>query len=679
GVVKVEVSVNDGPWRPATGSATWAFPLQVTEGRYQIRTRATDAVDNVEASAAAMTVYVDATAPTATIAAAAVPALPRRALDNQWEVTLQGSITDPALSGAATPGSGVAPATVEVLLQGQDNGPEGNDWQRATVQGTTWRLPYRFNAGVLDPTGTFTATLRAEDVMGNQTTTSDSSFDVDITGPQVLGSAPLGQLELITDTRTITGTATETGAYGLQDVAVAFRSIEQVVALSGTVLLLPFDERPGSLWHPDGTPNRYDARCADAAVCPQAGEDGRIDQAVRFNNGALAEVPTEDAFDFSGAESFSVQTWLRTATADGTRTLLSKRAPSGQGYALQLRDGSATLVLNDVVVSGGADLRDDRWHHVMAVVDRTTGRATLYVDGVEQGDAAFTGSTANSSALQIGGTSSEPAQAWSGLLDQVLILERALLAEEVPTLVAAANVLWHPATLARRGTAGPETWTVQVPEGLEGAYQIDLRGVDRLGNRAQSANAWRGTIDTTAPRVRITATDTGASYVDTVSNVRMHAIAFTCAAIDRSLSESTFDCPGNAIQPASRSFERNPELEALFPDRVVRDGLTNSYTLWVPATELGATLRACDVFEHCATDSATAVLDAVPDPNAPRAVVVAPTHGRYVAADGTVHVALVATSAQPLRKVELLLGNTVAATLNFDQDDAVTTIQRTVA
>ena len=72
---------------------------------------------------------------------------------------------------------------------------------------------------------------------------------------------------------------------------------------------------------------------------------------------------------------------------------------------------------------------------------------------------------------------------------------------------------WLPAGVAGPGNGVTQTtWSHTVPgssdgldpNGLEGIYQIDLRGSDMLGNRNDDLETWaqwRGEIDTLAPRV----------------------------------------------------------------------------------------------------------------------------------------------------------------------------------
>jgi len=58
-------------------------------------------------------------------------------------------------------------------------------------------------------------------------------------------------------------------------------------------------------------------------------------------------------------------------------------------------------------------------------------------------------------------------------------------------------------------------WSYDVPAGLEGAYQIDLRGRDNAGlldTSTNSRNVWNGEIDTLAPRVSIDRQVVGDKY-----------------------------------------------------------------------------------------------------------------------------------------------------------------------
>jgi hypothetical protein len=266
---------------------------------------------------------------------------------------------------------------------------------------------------------------------------------------------------------------------------------------------------------------------------------------------------------------------------------------------------------------------------------------------------------------------------------------------------AQLNRTWLPASVAQRG-AGVATsaWSFRVPSGLEDEYQIDLRGTDMLGNVLLTSNVWRGVIDTQAPRVVITGTRGASSWFDYNSGQQMYDVAFTCTATDRYLDETSFSCPAGGATPV-RAFDTNPVLQALFPDRTIRNGLTVSAAYWWPDPNLVIQASACDSYGHCTTNSSglqpagsgpaavnsatvnklavnsgTAVAAAA---GTPMAVVVAPTKGSFVAATGSLSVTVAAEAGATLKQVTISLDNNVVQTLNFAQTDAVTHTLRTVS
>lgn len=156
--------------------------------------------------------------------------------------------------------------------------------------------------------------------------------------------------------------------------------------------------------------------------------------------------------------------------------------------------------------------------------------------------------------------------------------------------------------------AASSAWSFQIPAGLEDIYQIDLRGTDRLGNVAISSNVWRGSIDTRDPRMVMSATNTGASYVDASINQRRYAIRFLCAAVDRNLNPRSFSCPGAGVAEAVRTFTGTAALQALFPDLTIVNGMALLWSAqWLTSAAPAITARACDTFGRCTTATSTGV------------------------------------------------------------------------
>ncbi len=102
---------------------------------------------------------------------------------------------------------------------------------------------------------------------------------------------------------------------------------------------------------------------------------------------------------------------------------------------------------------------------------------------------------------------------WRGGVDDVRVYARALSPLEVAALAQAG---WQAATLAQSGTGVKfSNWSAEVPDGVEGAFALDLRGADTAGHVSAAdlaAQTWSGNLDTLAPRVALTLTIGGGKY-----------------------------------------------------------------------------------------------------------------------------------------------------------------------
>lgn len=254
---------------------------------------------------------------------------------------------------------------------------------------------------------------------------------------------------------------------------------------------------------------------------------------------------------------------------------------------------------------------------------------------------------------------------------------------EIAALKTSVDRDWHAATLAQQGQGVLNTnFEMPVPASLEGQYQLDLRATDTLGNRLSSPAAWRGIIDTLAPRITVQGRFTGKSYFDANSNATRNEIAYVCAAEDRFLDEATFACCGNSITPPARTFENDPIIAGLFPDLVIRDSLVNSYTSWERTTTPSATVSACDIYGNCTTQGlpvtgafATLAAAAITEPSA---VIVKPTDGSVIAGTSSISVTISAQSNVALKTVLVRLGTQTVVTLSFAKASTVTQFQKTI-
>ena len=152
--------------------------------------RATDLLGNVGAASATLFLAVDTTAPALTITTPAGTRKPTKSATGQWQVSLDGTVTD---------GAGVNAGDLLVkLTQGSGVGlPQSQ--QAATFNGTnpisgnSWTINYLLDPGLYDPTGSYTVTVQATDKVGNTSVPLERVIHLDATGPVAALSAAASQ------------------------------------------------------------------------------------------------------------------------------------------------------------------------------------------------------------------------------------------------------------------------------------------------------------------------------------------------------------------------------------------------------------------------------------------------------------------------------------------------------
>ena len=110
--------------------------------------------------------------------------------------------------------------------------------------------------------------------------------------------------------------------------------------------------------------------------------------------------------------------------------------PSGGNHYLRfrLRTSNTSTLIGDDIAAG--ILSTGTWTHTVAVYDGTNMK--LYKDGVEVGSLAKSGTIATSSSVDVAignqPDSTTGRRPWDGLIDEVMVFDRALSAEEVTFL-----------------------------------------------------------------------------------------------------------------------------------------------------------------------------------------------------------------------------------------------------
>ncbi|MBC8450428.1 MAG: hypothetical protein H8D78_22055, partial [Chloroflexi bacterium] len=437
GVALVELSVN-GTWgsppnrmdvppcQDATGGTAWCPTFIPTgEGAYTLQTRATDLVGNRETPAHTYTIYVDDTPPTVSTSlqdGALVGAILHPTLQNTWMAPLSGTVSDPALVGGA-PGSSVAPDGVWVTLLDPQGGVAGRGAQMATVADNTWSVDYALLGAM--PTGRYTVTVQAKDKVGNEGTTNLGSIQVDATG----SGAEL-------DARSVP-TTTISSRISINGL------VSELPLLSKTLLRLHLEEEAGAATFYDSSGYANHGTCS-GGTCPVAGQTGKYGRALQFDGAdKVVRIPHSEINELG--KNFSVAAWINPSQLSGVqRIVATARTNSNNGFGFGASGTNlrfTTFGVKDYTLTG-IGLQTNRWTHVAAVMD-SNNAVTFYVDGVARGAIAHTASlnVDTDDVLLIGATteagSGSTTARFNGLIDEVMVFDRALSADEVRALAQA--------------------------------------------------------------------------------------------------------------------------------------------------------------------------------------------------------------------------------------------------
>ncbi len=242
--------------------------------------------------------------------------------------------------------------------------------------------------------------------------------------------------------------------------------------------------------------------------------------------------------------SFTAAFWARRDSIGQYDLALSQGSSTPhQGLQLGFRNNNRfTCAFYADDLDTPASYTDTGWHHWACTYDAASGTRTLYRDGVrvaqDTADAAYQGTGPLYICMWVDGR-----HAYDGALDDVRIYPRALSALEIQALAAGG---WRTAALPE-GTGNGVVWTAQPPSGLEGSYRFDIRSEDCTGlidTSIHSQGAWRGEVDTLAPRVTITRTPVNGK------------LRYTATAEDYNLVEEGFSSPcGLGVFTTREPFE----------------------------------------------------------------------------------------------------------------------------
>ncbi|MCP4212237.1 MAG: hypothetical protein GY764_12270 [Halieaceae bacterium] len=622
-IEQVEVQMGGGAWEVAAGTESWTHLVAngaLDEGVQTIAARATDAAGNVSATATNQ-IILDRTPPAVDVAETILRTW--RDSQGRWQAPFSGSVSDPTVGGQA--GSGVS--ALEVLLHNEDE-LAGNGWQQGELSGAdSWSVDYilpGFGAegnSIANPSGAYTLTVRATDGVNNRTPTTDyhtARVTLDGAGPVITLDSPL-TTTIITTALTLSGQATDVST--VTAVEVNFTPAEQIAALSGSILHLPFDENGFTEYFPDQSGANNAAVC-DGAQCPTTGQGGQRDQGVLFQSNQRLVLEGVDLVD----SSFTLAAWAKRSQSGQFEALITQGTTErDRGLIFGFGDTDhfmCSFYSNDLDTD--ATYTDSDWHHWACTYDADTRQRTIYRDGEQVAQDTASANYAGSGTLFIGKRSDDSWQ-FEGTLDELTVHGRTLAAYEVANLYAYGQGVWESASISN--DTNP-IWSYTIPEGeagLEGIFQINVRGTDSLGNVTplSGQSVWRGEIDTRPPQLTYN--------TESDDNGSISSTKYECTSSDFNLDLDATCLP---VAPATLPEYRSGDITQTTYDEVnlwYATAITDTTRLYSidavrvysGTTDISMSLQTCDRYNHCTKATA----QPTPAPLAPRGVeVVAPSH-----------------------------------------------------
>lgn len=224
----------------------------------------------------------------------------------------------------------------------------------------------------------------------------------------------------------------------------------------GLVLRLSCDElRNNGALLPDATGSNNNGRATGVRYA----SGGRLNACCEFIGKKSSVLITNSPL--LECRQTTVCLWVKTDRADGPeRTLIERQAETG--YALRLVTGKEAgnigklrAIVAGKTMLGDVAVADNTWHHAALSIDGVN--AVLYVDGVAQKQRAALGAAFSTQGADLLlGASRVPADAknkdvtFEGMLDEVLLFNRALSEAEVKDAIAATKPKFTKQQVERR-------------------------------------------------------------------------------------------------------------------------------------------------------------------------------------------------------------------------------------
>jgi hypothetical protein len=162
---------------------------------------------------------------------------------------------------------------------------------------------------------------------------------------------------------------------------------------------------------------------------------GEVAAAFDLHGASYVQIPNAPALAQTNA--LTIEAWFF-ATALGGRVLDKNTAGGSDGYMLDTYQNKARMIVGTTSVSSPADLPTGVWTHIAGTYDGAA--VSVFVNGALAASAPRTGAIPTTTLPVRIGADSSGKNRFAGLLDEVVLYDRALTPAELATVVAGGSL-----------------------------------------------------------------------------------------------------------------------------------------------------------------------------------------------------------------------------------------------
>ncbi|MBN2591682.1 MAG: hypothetical protein JXA96_17585 [Sedimentisphaerales bacterium] len=212
------------------------------------------------------------------------------------------------------------------------------------------------------------------------------------------------------------------------------------------IFLKPNDEQEDTTksdilgyWSFDGNANDSSNNGNNGTVYGAILTEGISGSAYYFEgDGDCVSIPASEIFDF-GNNDFSVSLWFKTSYPTDNFLMNFRQNDNNPHIEFYINNNIGTHLLpgNTRIEYPDAGVRDDKWHHLAATLEKSIYK--LYLDGMEVGSQSYIGNLKDWDTITIGGRNNQSNDGFKGTIDEVGIYNKAMSAGQVKQLYEKFN------------------------------------------------------------------------------------------------------------------------------------------------------------------------------------------------------------------------------------------------